>query len=694
MNAKIIWLLSVAMTFAGADIEKPNVIFFMADDMGMGDTSVYQDFTGNDDDAQIDTPAMERLANMGVRFTDAHTPSSRCTPTRYGLLTGRDPWRTRLKSYVLFGAQGDPLIEKDRPTLATLFRDQGYGTAIVGKWHVGLLYNKADGTPSDSLEDADLRQGVADGPMDHGFEFSRYSSRSHLSSAPNTETRERGGPGYMYGRDAITANGPHSFYMEGPKAFILEELGSRYSDHAVEYLDSHREVGANADKPFFLYYPSHSNHTPYTTTDSIDWVPVAGASKRKSGEPSGERMDFIYENDVALGRLLDWLEANDDPRHPGKKFIDTTVVIFTSDNGAEINEKFATGPFRSNKASCYEGGHRVPFIVAWGAGGIGDGNGETPGGTNATPISLSDMYATFSELLDVPLPDLAAGEKGAEDSVSALSFWRGEESDRSSVPMFCNDNKTPPPFAPNDPSRDPAILMMRLDNPVVDGKVFPGQWKIFYDPTMIRAGKVNPVELYDLVTDQREANNRVTEPGLRPMIEHLNQLALKHRSAGGHRLAELGSGDSIPFDIRGNGGKVITQAGLTLEIDAAGSRSLAYNDEGLGVQGGASAQVDGGEALKLSFDKDVIVESIRLVAGSDGVAGGFYEIGAGASIPVYCVDAHAEKYTAFDHSGMLADVGVLKAGQVLRLDSGSHYGANAPGSWWLESIQVQALKSD
>ena len=111
----------------------PNVVLFMADDMGMGDTSAYQFFTKNTDDQQLKTPAMERLADMGMLFTDAHTPSSRCTPTRYGLLTGRYPWRARMKHWVLFGVQGDPLIEKDRPTLGTLFQSQGYSTAMVGK---------------------------------------------------------------------------------------------------------------------------------------------------------------------------------------------------------------------------------------------------------------------------------------------------------------------------------------------------------------------------------------------------------------------------------------------------------------------------------------------------------------------------------------------------------------------------------
>lgn len=691
-------IFSWIVTFAAATgflfceaIERPNVIFMMADDMGMGDTSAYQSFTGNSDEVQVHTPSMERLANMGVIFTDAHTPSSRCTPTRYGLLTGREPWRTRLKQYVLFGAQGDPLIESDRPTLATLFRRQDYGTAMVGKWHVGLLYRKSDGTISDSLEDADLSQPLADGPLEHGFDFARFNSRSHASSAPNLGTRQKGGPGFMHDRKLVSVNGTDSFYTEGSYAYILSELSGRYSDDAIEYLDSHLENGANAEKPFFLYYASHSNHTPYTPGESIGGVPVKGASQYKSGEPGDIRSDFIYENDVVLGRFIDWLAANDDPRHPGRKLIDTTIVVFTSDNGAEKNNKAFTGPFRSHKASCHEGGHRVPFIVAWGGGGIGDGNEKSHGDENATPISLSDMYATFSELLEVPLPNLAMGEKGAEDSISALSFWQGEESDRSDVPMFCNDNKNAEGYKGNS-SLDPAVLMMRLDNPVVDGKTIAGQWKVFYDGDMIRAGKTNPVELYDLATDLQEKRNRVKDNDLKSLIKHLNHVALKHRLAGGHRLVGLGEAMPVQFDWRREKGMEQTRNGVTMSLNIVGNKEATFSKNGLGISGGDSNQVDGGETVLISFDKDVIVESIHLVAGQDGAAGGFYRIGNGSDIPVYCVDAHAEKYTKFNHNGMLADLGVVRAGQMLRLDSGSLYGANAPGSWWLQSMQVRPMK--
>jgi len=186
-----IFLFLLPLAVSGQFLDRPNVVLFMADDMGMGDSSAYQFFTKNSDAQQVHTPAMQKLANMGMLFTDAHTPSSRCTPTRYGLLTGRYPWRGRMKHWVLFGVQGDPLIEEDRPTLATLFRSCGYATAMVGKWHLGLRYTRQDGRPAAGWEDADLTKDVFDGPCDHGFDYARFTSRSHGTSGPDAGTTER-----------------------------------------------------------------------------------------------------------------------------------------------------------------------------------------------------------------------------------------------------------------------------------------------------------------------------------------------------------------------------------------------------------------------------------------------------------------------------------------------------------------------
>ncbi|MEM0969721.1 MAG: sulfatase-like hydrolase/transferase, partial [Verrucomicrobiota bacterium] len=403
----------------------PNIVLFLADDMGMGDTSAYQDVTGNSDEVQLHTPNLERLAADGIRFTDAHTPASRCSPTRYGLLTGRYPWRSRLKWFVLFGAQGDPLIEADRPTLATMLQDHGYATGLFGKWHVGLRYRSAEGAPAAGWKDADLNQSLYTSPLDHGFDVARFTSRSHGTSGPGMSKKGKStngpdqtvGPGWLWGRDAIGATSKGRAIVEtpNPNAYVLTELGEKNSDHAMSFLDEQ----VSTEKPFFLYYPAHANHGPYTPSPSIAGVPVAGASKTKAGELMDARHDLIYENDVAVGRLLDWLDKMDDPRNPGKKLRENTLFIFTSDNGAERNNNVATGPFRSNKGSCFEGGHRVAFLASWPAGGI------PAGVTNPTPIGLQDLYATVAELLEVDLPEVRQGEKGGEDSVSILANLRG-----------------------------------------------------------------------------------------------------------------------------------------------------------------------------------------------------------------------------------------------------------------------------
>ena len=662
--------------------KRPNVVLFMADDMGMGDTSAYQFFTKNSDDQQLKTPAMQKLADMGMLFTDAHTPSSRCTPTRYGLLTGRYPWRARMKHWVLFGVQGDPLIEKDRPTLGTFFQSQGYATALVGKWHLGLRYTQSDGKPAAGWDDADLTKGIFDGPAAHGFDFARFTSRSHGTSGPDagitgtkTGKNKRGdrntptqsiGPGHVHEETSVSANGQgKQLHKDGPNAYDLHSLGSRHSDHAISFLNNHFEAKDSSEKPFFLYYPSNSNHGPYTPDKKIGDKAVKGAGRTMSGQATSVRLDYIYENDVALGRLIDYLENTDDPRNKGSKLIENTIVIFTSDNGAEVTAKTATGPVRSNKGSCFEGGHRVPFIASWPKGKIAKGK------VSDQLIGLQDLYATFSEIMGVALPDLKKGEKGAEDSLSLLPAWRGEKLvDR---PMFYNDHKE---------SKDGAACAMRIDNPKVGGKSIPGKWKIFFDASLLRSGKANPTMLFDLQSDPKEAKNRIKEEKLQPLVKRLVSQALLHRNAGGHRIAAFAPSKRIVFDWSED--KQPNRVMLNLKTKGG---KPSVNEQGLGLAGGESEQIDSGEALLISFDQDVIVESAAIVAGK-GTCGGFYRMGDKAPLAIYCVDADNDSQ---DQQGILSDLGVLKAGETLHLDSSPHYGSEAAGSWRLRQLVVRPL---
>jgi arylsulfatase A len=705
-----------ATTSVKSTSKRPNVVLIMADDMGMGDTSAYQDFTGNSDADQVHTPSMERLARMGVRFTDAHTPSSRCSPTRYALLTGRYPWRNRLKHWVLYGSQGDPMIEVDRPTLGTLMRNNGYYTAMVGKWHVGLRYRRSDGSPAAGWEDADLTQPLFDTPLDHGFDDCHFTSRSHGTSGPwrggkkSNHARQSVGPGHINGRMAIAAtNNGKQLIADGEKAYVLKDLGGRHSDNAIHYLQNHVSGEESGEKPFFLYYASNSNHSPYTPDSHVGDKPVAGAAKNVAGQPMNVRSDFVYENDVALGRLLDWLERTDDPRNPGHKLISTTIVIFTSDNGAERDVTTATGPFRSHKGSAYEGGHRVPFIVSWSAGGVGDGDAKSPGRSSQELIGLHDLFATFSEILGKELPDLRSGGKGAEDSSSVLAFWRGET--LPSRPMFYHDHKQ---------AIDHAASAIRIDNPVLDGDVVTGKWKLFFDASLLRAGTARPIELYDLHTDSEEKQDRLDDQSLGALIAHLTQQALLHRNSGGHRLASLALGERITFDWRppslaevttvasvdtlvrsadsfaghSAAGCSIEASGLTLTVSGVrGNRvvknaTFTPNERGLGLSSGKVRQVDDKEALLISFDQDVIVESAAIVAGN-GTCGGFYRVGENSPLAIYCVDGDID---ANDQSGILSDIGVLLAGQKLRLDSSPHFGSEAAGQWRLGALTVRLLK--
>ncbi|MEM6688314.1 MAG: hypothetical protein AAF664_02730, partial [Planctomycetota bacterium] len=249
----------------------------------------------------------------------------------------------------------------------------------------------------------------------------------------------------------------------------------------------------------------------------------------------------------------------------------------------------------------------------------------------------------------------------------------------------------------------------RLDNPVVEGNVIAGQWKILFDGSMIRAGNAKPLELYDLATDLKETKNRVKEPGLKSLVQHLSEIGLRHRNSGGHRLVSLGVDDSTQFDFRNEHDLSQTRDGVTMNLEIEDETLVSFSGDGFGLANKASTdttstrqsrkrssseQVNDGESLKISFDQDVIVESIELSAGARGACGGSYRIGDGAELPVYCIDAHAEKYTKTNHRGILADIGVLKSGQSLTLDSGSLYDANASGSWWLQSIQIRKIGSN
>ena len=252
-------------------------------------------------------------------------------------------------------------------------------------------------------------------------------------------------------------------------------------------------------------------------------------------------------------------------------------MIFTSDNGAEITAKTATGPVRSNKGSCYEGGHRVPFIVSW-------PKGIAKGKVSEQLIGLQDLYATFSEIMGVSLPDLKKGEKGAEDSLSLLPAWRGEKLvDR---PMFYNDHKE---------SKDGAASAMRLDDPKVGGTIIRGKWKLFFDASLLRSGTARPTALFDLASDPKEEKNRLDDPSLKRLVTKLVSTALLHRRVGGHRFVPLTPKKRVIFDWTQ---PIPSPAPMVMNLLAKGGKA-SMDSGGVGIPGSGSDRVDAGQGIAL-----------------------------------------------------------------------------------------------
>ena len=521
---KPIQILTVGLLLvhsARGESTPPNIVIFLADDMGAGDTSAYQDWAGNSDQQQLHTPAMEELARRGIRFTSAHAPHSRCTTTRYALLTGRYCWRTSLKHWVLFGNHGDPLINRQRITLPEFLQDAGYVTGMVGKWHLGLTYRRTDGSLAQGFNDADLRQPLVDAPIDHGFDFFYGISRSHGTSGPGGLKRlntpqQSTGPGWIKGRQVVGATDADKELVAG--SYNYWEVGNVVDREAHSFLG--RAVAEG--KPFFLYFSSPANHGPYTPSKTISGIPIAGASRYKNGMPTeSNRQDFVYQNDVHVSRLLHYLKMTADPRRPKHSLIDNTLFIFTSDNGAEKDNKQFTGPLRSNKGSTYEGGHRVPFIASWPAGGVGDGDHSTPGKTQSTLLGLNDLYATVAEVLEKPLPPVTGVGRGAEDSISQLSALKGYATFRRSAPLFPNDHQQ----ASKKLSDERAWVAVRSNTTPL-----AGQWKLFLDHRYAFKQEIHPQELYNLAVDPLEQENLLQDPQAKPALDYL--ISQAKRAAG------------------------------------------------------------------------------------------------------------------------------------------------------------------
>lgn len=488
-------LLPVVLAFwisetTAAATSRPNIIVILADDLGYGDVACYNP------QSKIPTPHVDRLASEGMRFTDAHAPSAVCTPTRYGLLTGRYAWRTRLKSGVLDGFS-PPLVEPDRVTVASLLRQQGYATACIGKWHLGMQWTRRDGTAETSDRgqakgvrsgaDIDFTRPFAGGPLAVGFDH-YFGIAASLNMSPfcflqgDRVVRLPVLPQERIRDDNFAATD------EGVRSpdFTIRSVVPRLAGESIAFIEQNADA-AKAGNPFFLYAPLTAPHLPVVVNDEY-----RGKSK------AGGYGDFVFETDAFVGAVLEALDRTD--------LAGDTLVLFTSDNGglyhyweakevddvkhykirgraAHIREFGHQGNahLRGTKADIWEGGHRVPFVVRW------------PGKTPAD--SVSDELVELTDVLAT-----AAAIAGAE---------------------------LPPGAAPDSRSILPALLNPRPDKPVRDFSVHhastgvfairQGPWKLiphrgsggFTQPRALDPAKEGgpPGQLYNLVTDPSESRN-------------------------------------------------------------------------------------------------------------------------------------------------------------------------------------------
>jgi arylsulfatase A-like enzyme len=471
---------------------KPNVLVILADDVGYGDVQCYNPQRG-----KIPTPRLDALARAGMRFTDGHSSSSVCSPSRYALLTGRYHWRTRLQSGIV-GVFGEPLIAPDRMTLGTLAKQQGYATACIGKWHLGrdwpipeakrALFNAPNGKDDEGqVSDAQrevwrevFSKPIPGGPTARGFD--EYFG----TDVPNW-------PPYCFIENDRTVGIPSEFLprsqlrnhlasKNGPalKDWNLEKILPALGDRAADFITRQAQV----QQPFLLYLPLTAPHEPLAITD--EW-------KGKSGLIP--YADFLMETDAVIGRVLDALEKSGAAAN--------TLVFFTADNGkaaytgaAELEKlgHFSSGPLRGYKTSVYEGGHREPFIVRW--PGV-----VQPGSTCAQLVHQADVLATLAELWGAKLP-----ENAGEDSFSFLSLLKGADK----------------------PTRENAVSCAAAGTPGLR----KGPWKLVFavDPQ-----KKTKVQLYNLDDDLGETKNLATEkPELvAEMTALMEQLIAQGRSTPG-----------------------------------------------------------------------------------------------------------------------------------------------------------------
>ncbi|ANW95363.1 arylsulfatase [Wenyingzhuangia fucanilytica] len=386
--------------FAQNKNQSPNIIYILADDLGYGDVKTFNP------NGKIPTPNMDKMAANGIKFTDAHTSSAVCTPTRYGILTGRYNWRTPLKQSVLSG-YSKSLIKKERTTVADVLKSKGYNTAYIGKWHLGWDWKLVDENEKisdkyDAKAKVDFSKPIQNGPSTHGFDYS-FGFCGSLDMPPYVFV-ENDMPTMVPTKTTVNMDSK-GFWRKGLTSddFDHTNLLQDLTDRAVSYISNQ----AKEKEPFFLYFPLPAPHTPILPTTEF----LGKSNTNMYG-------DFVMQVDDVLRQVRTVLKE--------QGIAENTLVVFTSDNGCspranfEELQKVKHNPsykFRGSKADIYEGGHRVPFIVEWPAKGLKNAISDKT-------ICTTDFLATCADITGYKLQD-AEGV----DSYSMLPLITGEKND-------------------------------------------------------------------------------------------------------------------------------------------------------------------------------------------------------------------------------------------------------------------------
>lgn len=488
---------------AGARAETPNIIFIMADDLGYGDVGCYGA-------TKVRTPNIDRIAREGMRFTDAHTPSSVCSPTRYGILTGRYCWRTRLKKHVC--QVNEPLlIELGRMTVASLLKSAGYRTACVGKWHLGF-----------GEKGPDWNGELKPGPLEVGFDyffgvpttnnwppFVFIENHRVVGKEADEVIKLGGGTSETYdphanpGMPVIFMNSAvmDEEHLAERKKWVKErEIAATRDEEDVALVQTAKAVEfirKNRSHPFFLYFATTNIHIPLTPN-----------RKFKGSSEIGIRGDFIHELDWAVGEVLKTLDE--------LGLTEKTFIVFTSDNGGhpfnttpqgeEIdqtdNGHRCNGPWRGLKGDIWEAGHRVPFVARW--------PGKIPAGTTSDElICLTDLMASAASIVERDLP-----KDAGEDSINILPALLGQKRAKPLREALVHHSAN-------------GMFAIRQEN-----------WKLIEG---VGAGWQNlkpasgepPGQLYDLAKDPVESNNLYKQ---RPdIVARLEALLEKYKREGRSR---------------------------------------------------------------------------------------------------------------------------------------------------------------